>query len=85
MVRTLRDGDSQVVMLLDGFDEMRHPTNLYDGNDYASWMGDVKVIVTCRTEALEAYQDYTKFFAPRRRADQLVEYLIEDVGDRQIE
>jgi len=82
MIRTLRDGDVKIVMLLDGFDELRQPVNLYDANDLASWMGDMKIIVTSRVENLEAYQDYTKLFAPRRRPDQLIEYLLEDVGDR---
>ena len=84
MINTFKENDMKIVMLLDGFDEMRQPVNLFDANDFEDWMGGVKVIITSRENHLKAYKNYTKFFTPNQERSQLVEYRINNINVYQI-
>jgi WD40 repeat protein len=49
-----------LLLTLDGIDEVRWPGNLYSRNDWEQW--NLKLIYTCRPEALLSYQNYQQYF-----------------------
>jgi len=52
MVNALRDSDTKFLLLLDGFDELSQPINLYDTNKLEEWDDDIKIIITSRHDYL---------------------------------
>ena len=39
---------AKFVIMLDGYDELKAPKNMYITNRLADWKGDVKVLITSR-------------------------------------
>ena len=62
----MKDSDGKFIFLLDGYDELKVPKNMYAINKMSEWQGKVKMIMTSRHEYLAAYgSNYLKYFAPR--------------------
>jgi WD40 repeat protein len=49
-----------LLLILDSIDEIRFPNNLYAQNQWQQW--NLKLIFTCRPEALINYQNYQQYF-----------------------
>ena len=81
MVNALRDSDTKFLLLLDGFDELTQPINLYDVNKLEEWDDDIKTIITSRHDYLAQFADYDNFFIPNEDENGFVEYIISEVDD----
>ena len=56
----LRDHKVPLLLILDGFDEIKWPGNLYTQNGWNKW--NIKLLCTCRPEAFVNYQNYQQYF-----------------------
>lgn len=57
-------GSRRWLVILDGYDEVQGSANFVTGNKLLTLLPGVKVIVTCRTEYLEAKGSYRRLFTP---------------------
>ena len=77
----MKDSTKKFLFMLDGYDELKSPKNMYITNRLAEWQGTVKVIMTSRQEYLTAYGNYQKYFKPVQvELATLLEYRITDVS-----
>jgi len=54
----MKNSKGKFLFLLDGYDELKAPKNMYLTNRLAEWRGTVKVLTTSRQEYLAAYGNY---------------------------
>jgi len=50
--------DANFLFLLDGFDELKSPKNLWVTNRLSEWKGNVKIVITTRPDYLKAHKNY---------------------------
>jgi hypothetical protein len=60
----LKKSTMRVVLLIDSYDEMRQPVNLWNKNELSEWEGTIKIIIASRGDYLVPYNNYTTFFIP---------------------
>src|ERR1700733_12354845 len=77
-----------LLLILDGFDEMRERRNLFLSNEI--WRFDAKVIISCRSQALANEQNEKSFFYPYDKMEQvqplqLKEYVMVPFTEKQID
>ena len=56
--------EGNYLFLLDGFDELKVPKNLYVTNRLSEWKCNLKVIITTRMDYLKPLGNYQRFFSP---------------------
>ena len=77
----MKGSNGKFVFLLDGYDELKLPRNMYESNKLGDWGGTVKVIMTSRKEYLSNYGNYLQYFQPKDcSVGVLFEYRISDVS-----
>lgn len=62
----MKGSNGKFVFLLDGYDELKIPRNMYDHNKLGDWKGTVKVIMSSRQEYLSNYGNYMQYFRPSK-------------------
>jgi WD40 repeat protein/tRNA A37 threonylcarbamoyladenosine biosynthesis protein TsaE len=78
-----------LLLILDGFDEMHQKINLYQSNKL--WkLKDVKILISCRSQALAHVHDYASLFCPcdsrgKLQTFQLEKYVVTPFSEKQIE
>ena len=80
----IKSSTLRVVLLVDSYDEMRQPVNLWNQNNFDEWEGSIKMIVACRGEYLVPFANYTTFFIPQNDENAFSDYVIADVDETQI-
>ena len=68
---------SKYLFLLDGYDELKAPKNIYVTNNMARFGKGFKMIVTSREEYLRAFGNYQKYFKTNQKP--IFEHRISDV------
>ena len=82
----MKNSDGKFLFLLDGYDELKAPKNMYIQNKLSDWAGTVKVIMSSRQEYLQAYGNYERYFRPKPPTgtdpdvSTLMEYRISEVS-----
>ena len=69
----------RVVLLIDSYDEMRQPVNLWNQNELSEWEGTIKIIIASRGDYLVPYNNYTTFFVPDEEEHSFSDYIISDI------
>jgi hypothetical protein len=72
----------RLVIILDGYDEIRTRENVYKSNHLMDW--DAKVIISVRTEYLERLGDYSSMFSSGGKHDSTVEIFIQSFTTAQV-
>ena len=54
----MKDSLAHYFIMLDGYDELKNPKNMYLTNRLEKWRGQVKLLITSRQEYLTAYGNY---------------------------
>lgn len=60
-----------VLLLLDGYDEIRENQNFYRSNGWSSWK-DLRMITTCRPEKFSAEANYIQYFCLTNKHQELI-------------
>ncbi|CAL5993303.1 WD40_repeat protein [Hexamita inflata] len=83
-VLTIQTTNTPIILIIEGYDEVRCFKNLYNTNKLYDWT--CKVIFTCRKQHLAQYQLYYKLFTPQNSNIQEVfeEYFIVPFNKDQI-
>ena len=81
---SIKRSSLRIVLLVDSYDEMRQPVNLWNQNSFDEWEGTIKVIVACRGEYLVPFANYTTFFIPQNDENAFSDYVITDIDKDQI-
>ncbi|CAL6061036.1 WD40_repeat protein [Hexamita inflata] len=83
-ILTIQTTNTPIILIVEGYDEVRCYKNLYNTNKLHDW--NCKVIFTCRKQHLAQYQLYYKLFAPPNSNIQEVfeEYFIVPFNKDQI-
>jgi len=79
----MKNSSGHFLFLLDGYDELKAPKNMYIQNKLVDWKGTVKMIMSSRQEYLSAYGNYEKYFRPKYAepdVSTLMEYRISEVS-----
>ncbi len=87
MTEAAEGGKRRWLVILDGYDEVQGSSNFVTGNKLLTLMPGVKVIVTCRTEYLDAKGSYRRLFTPgesKRAAASLHELFVRPFGGTQV-
>ena len=71
------------LFLIDGYDEMKAPKNLYTLNKMKKFGKNTKMIITSRHQYLKSYDNYEKYFKPNASSI-LLEHHILDVTREQL-
>ena len=82
----MKNSDKKFLFLLDGYDELKVPKNMFITNKLNEWKGTAKLLITSRQEYLLAYGNYQRYFKPNFSdpADNiLLEYRISEVSKDQ--
>lgn len=82
----LKEKKRKFLFLLDGYDELKVPKNMFVTNKLNEWKGVVKLLVTSRQEYLIAYGNYVRFFKPNFKDNSknvVLEYRISEVSAEQ--
>jgi WD40 repeat protein len=78
-----------LLLILDGFDEIHQKINLYRSNKLWQFR-NLKIIISCRSQALAQIPDYRALFYPcdyhsKPQPDQLQEYVVTPFNENNIE
>ena len=82
----LKESNKKFLFLLDGYDELKVPKNMFITNKLNEWKGTAKLLITSRQEYLMAYGNYQRYFKPNfknPRQNILLEYRISEVSKEQ--
>jgi hypothetical protein len=82
----MKESDKKFLFLLDGYDELKVPKNMFITNKLNEWKGTAKLLITSRQEYLVAYGNYQRYFKPNFkdvRQNILLEYRISEVSKEQ--
>ena len=61
----LKNKNIKLLLILDGFDEVKWMGNIISLNGFHKWQ--VKLLCTCRPEALQLHQDYQQYFCHSKK------------------
>jgi len=75
----IKKSNLSVVLLIDSYDEMRQPVNLWNQNNFEEWEGTIKIIVASRGDYLVTYTNYTTFFVPDEDENAFSDFVISDI------
>jgi hypothetical protein len=82
----MKESDKKFLFLLDGYDELKVPKNMFITNKLNEWKGTAKLLITSRQEYLLAYGNYQRYFKPNFKDPKdniLLEYRISEVSNDQ--
>ena len=51
----LRGGLGKFLLLIDGYEELRSPVNIWDQNNFEDWEKDIKILISCRSDYLKPF------------------------------
>ena len=60
----MKNSNKKFLFLLDGYDELKVPKNMFITNKLNEWKGTAKLLITSRQEYLLAYGNYQRYFKP---------------------